>query len=283
VVGLILFWVVPEEVVIHSWAADDVTDFTLGVSYHELMASRFWQMFLAQMGTPLTCFWCYGMAVGRGYTAKIMAHDFVVTWLAPAGYGMFLFQQPIGQLYFVITRPGSIWLTPKIVLWFSPIPLPVPFWEFWPVVALTILFSIFVVPYITVLVTPITIAILSLTADEREDTGEFDGLAPDEIIKDVVEIVTGIKQVTLEMEFAFILGSMDAVLLIAELNHHSDLLGQVVRLEDVIASKTVGDLVGLLESRAIVKLGVLQDVAPVVDLLSTLSRNTSSSKNLSTK
>lgn len=267
-VGLIIFWTSPEDVIITGWAADDNYDLTGAWTYHHLLAARFWQMFLAQIAMPLSCFWTYGMAVGEGYSAKIMANNFLVAWLAPAGYGMFLFQQPIGQLYFLITRPGSIWMTPKIILWFSPIPLPVPFWEFWPVIVIVILFSIFVVPYITILVTPVTLFILSLSEEEHGDYSELDGLTKSQIVHHAVEMITGIEECTDDMEFAFILGSLDAVLLVAELNHHSELLEQEVKIADIIGSKTIGDLTDLVEKRSITNAGVLQNIAPIMDVVS---------------
>jgi hypothetical protein len=184
-------------------------------------------MLIAQILSPVACLWCYGLAVGRGYTAYAMRVDLMVNYLAPAGYGMFLFQQTIGQIYYVITREGAVWLTPKIILWFSPIPLPVPFWEFWVVVTLTILASVYVVPLITQLVSPITYNMLVLggigavaPASGDGEEGEILRITNEELVLLAVETITGLQDADPDLELRYALGSMDAVLLTAELNRY---------------------------------------------------------------
>merc|ERR1719401_1331695 len=38
------------------------------------------------------CFWIYGLAVGKGFTAKILGSNFMVQYLSPAAYSVYLFQ-----------------------------------------------------------------------------------------------------------------------------------------------------------------------------------------------
>jgi len=59
--------------------------------YTQLL-SRLWQECLAQWLQPIAWFWMLGLGVWKGLTAKIMERSIFVDTLAPANFGMFLFQ-----------------------------------------------------------------------------------------------------------------------------------------------------------------------------------------------
>jgi len=48
-----------------------------------------------RFGTPVICLYIYGLAVGHGITAKVLGSNFMVKWLAPAAYPLYLFHWPL--------------------------------------------------------------------------------------------------------------------------------------------------------------------------------------------
>lgn len=81
------------------------------------LVARHWDPFLSRILAPIGFLWFWGLAVGTGYTSILFSFPFVVEWLAPASYNMFLFHQPIGEWYYLATR-GQWWAFPKSFFWF---------------------------------------------------------------------------------------------------------------------------------------------------------------------
>jgi acyl-CoA synthetase (AMP-forming)/AMP-acid ligase II len=101
------------------------------------MDKRQWFAYVSRLLVPITAFWVWGVAIGRGLTARLFSSRIMVDYLAPASYNMFLFHQPLSEWYFLATR-GTWWAYPKPDYWFSPRPTPVHFWEF-PIVMVLII------------------------------------------------------------------------------------------------------------------------------------------------
>ena len=93
---------------------------------------------------PLIVLWLFGLGVGRGGTAWLLARPLFTERLAPISYSLYLFHQWVGQLYFLATRHEwwSYWRYRKAFFWFSPAPVPVAWWEFGFVLLLTTLFGL---------------------------------------------------------------------------------------------------------------------------------------------
>ena len=79
--------------------------------------SRVWAGLVSRMASPIGFLWFWGLAVGSGYTASLLSTSFLVGWLAPASYNMFLFHQPVAEWYYAATR-GRWWAFPKNFYWF---------------------------------------------------------------------------------------------------------------------------------------------------------------------
>lgn len=79
--------------------------------------SRVWASWLSRCLFPIGAVWVFGMAVGRGHTAKLFSVPFLVGRLAPASYNVFLFHQPVAEWYYAATR-GVWWAFPKSYYWF---------------------------------------------------------------------------------------------------------------------------------------------------------------------
>mmetsp|Transcript_102546 Transcript_102546/g.289611 ORF Transcript_102546/g.289611 Transcript_102546/m.289611 type:complete len:1144 (-) Transcript_102546:47-3478(-) len=52
--------------------------------------------------TSALCVWIYGLAKGQGLTARLMGSSFLVTYLSPAAYSVYLFHYPTAMYYFII-------------------------------------------------------------------------------------------------------------------------------------------------------------------------------------
>jgi hypothetical protein len=114
---------------------------TVSVPHHVQtpIDERQWFAYVSRLLVPGTAMWAWGIAIGNGLTAKLFSAKFVVDYLAPASYSMFLFHQPLSEWYFLATR-HTWWAYPKTFFWFSPLPVPIHFWEF-PIVMLIIILA----------------------------------------------------------------------------------------------------------------------------------------------
>eukprot|EP00927_Polykrikos_kofoidii_P059070 TRINITY_DN5407_c0_g1_i4.p1 TRINITY_DN5407_c0_g1~~TRINITY_DN5407_c0_g1_i4.p1 ORF type:complete len:1170 (-),score=130.04 TRINITY_DN5407_c0_g1_i4:145-3618(-) len=52
--------------------------------------------------TLLLCPWIYGLAIGKGWTAKFMSIEPLVRYLGPASYSMYLFHYPVAYYYLMV-------------------------------------------------------------------------------------------------------------------------------------------------------------------------------------
>ena len=139
-----------------------------------------WSVLIERIKTPLIAVWIALLSMpGRSLTSRVLEWRPLAEVLGPTSYGCFLFHQVVCQYYWWITRspaaqPGEIslagmyevypeaferpypptafnytsikrdytwWNFPKSYFWFSPLPLPVAWFEFFYVVILTTLFS----------------------------------------------------------------------------------------------------------------------------------------------
>ena len=95
----------------------DAAKSTPSFASDDTMVQRHWDPLLSRILVPVGSLWFWGLAVGRGYTAKLFSLSIIVEWLAPASYNMFLFHQPISEWYYLITR-GEWWAYPREFFWF---------------------------------------------------------------------------------------------------------------------------------------------------------------------
>jgi hypothetical protein len=65
---------------------------------------RQWFAYVSRLLVPGIAIWVWGIAIGNGLTAKLFSAKFVVDYLAPASYNMFLLHQPVSEWYFLATR-----------------------------------------------------------------------------------------------------------------------------------------------------------------------------------
>lgn len=100
--------------------------------------NRLWAGILSRMYMPVLVLWLYALAVGHGWSAQLLAHPLLTDTLAPSSYYLYLFQQPVGQWYWRLTRGEwwSYWRYRKSFYWFSPKPCPVAWWEYFFIVIL---------------------------------------------------------------------------------------------------------------------------------------------------
>jgi hypothetical protein len=129
---------------LYGLASDAVAPDYSETSY---IANRYWAALFSRMVCPVGFLWFFGIAVGKGVTSWIFSGRLVLNWLAPASYNMFLFHQPVSEVYYVLTR-GEWWGYPKSFYWFSPEPFPVNGWEIPIVMGIVIAISIFMEQYV---------------------------------------------------------------------------------------------------------------------------------------
>jgi len=97
------------------------------------LSLRLWDAFLSRILHPVGIVWFCGLLSNYGLTAKLLSFRVFSIYLSQISYNMFLFHQPVSELYFLVTR-NIWWRYPKVFYWFSPFPVPVLDWEF-PIVA----------------------------------------------------------------------------------------------------------------------------------------------------
>ena len=99
---------------------------------------------ISRLLLPCMVLWLYGLSVGEGRVCHFLSSPILVDVLAPASYNVYLFHQFISQMYYLATRYEwwSYWRFRKNFFWFSPQPLPVGWWEYFVIVAITTAFSV---------------------------------------------------------------------------------------------------------------------------------------------
>eukprot|EP00931_Biecheleriopsis_adriatica_P005040 TRINITY_DN106608_c0_g1_i1.p1 TRINITY_DN106608_c0_g1~~TRINITY_DN106608_c0_g1_i1.p1 ORF type:complete len:784 (+),score=98.32 TRINITY_DN106608_c0_g1_i1:2-2353(+) len=106
-----------------------------------------WSVLCSRLKVPLIALWiCLLSMPAVSCTSRFFEQSIFVETLGPTAYGCFLYHQIVGQWYFLATR-GIIWdwwVFRKSYYWFSPKPMPGAWYEFFYVVMLVTLFSMFV-------------------------------------------------------------------------------------------------------------------------------------------
>jgi hypothetical protein len=112
-------------------------------SRESLLEDRMYCGVTPRLMVPILSVYIYGLAVGRGITARICCNEFLVRKLAPASYSMYLLHQPVFEWYSLATR-GQWWSRRKRFAWFSPDPVECDWREAVIIIALTVTFSVVV-------------------------------------------------------------------------------------------------------------------------------------------
>lgn len=106
-------------------------------------------------GSAYMTLWIYGLAVGKGLTASLLSRKFLVTYLSPLAYSIYLFHLPLAFYYYLILH------SPKYQNWWpeaGAYPIPVQWWELFIVILLTGLLSWVVDWFIAPRLVPLSLA-----------------------------------------------------------------------------------------------------------------------------
>ena len=213
--------------------------------------TRAFAFFLSRAISPVSFIWLYGLAVGRGLTAKIFSHNLILSWLAPASYNVYLFHQLVAEWYYLATR-GVWWNMPKSYYWFSGIALPVEWWEYIIVLGLTVLLSLALEFQVnSVLVEFCTLFVQRVVGSNEgldynlSKSGEND--SPLEVISSIIRAVTGANVKPENSLTECGLSSMTTLVLVAKIKQHYKIL--MITARDIVRLKTVGELVEFVSSR----------------------------------
>lgn len=208
---------------------------------------RYWASFVSRLISPMTCLWIFGLAVGEGYSAKLLSHPIFSEILGPPFYCVYLFHQMISQWYFYFTRDGEWAAVPKPFYWFSPVAVPIGVGEFFGLLAI-----VFVICYVMeryfhpVLVAQTTKFVNQLTHSATDRGDNVDQSVTETILKAVSTIVGHSLHLDSHLTHSG-LGSLTTIVLVAEIKaRYSDLQ---LSASDVYASETVQDLVNCVEAR----------------------------------
>lgn len=203
---------------------------------------RYFAYFLSRITAPVIFVWIFGLAVGKGFTARLMSNSFLVTWLAPASYNMYLFHQVVQEWYFLATR-GYWWAKPKSFYWFSPYPTPVPWWEFFIIAFLTMALAVFLEVFINGWLVNYSTTLTRTVLCLKEKKAEGDNVS--ETIISVIKNITGMEVAEDTNLLDTGLSSMTTLLLISDLVQIYPTLKLGAR--DVFGAKTVKGLVDIVE------------------------------------
>eukprot|EP00931_Biecheleriopsis_adriatica_P056802 TRINITY_DN33685_c0_g1_i1.p1 TRINITY_DN33685_c0_g1~~TRINITY_DN33685_c0_g1_i1.p1 ORF type:complete len:1438 (+),score=217.99 TRINITY_DN33685_c0_g1_i1:39-4352(+) len=110
-------------------------------SWKSLLEDRMYCGVTPRVMVPILSLYLYGLAVGKGITARVCCNKFLVQKLAPASYSIYLLHQPVFEWYSLATR-GFLWSRRKRFAWFSPDPMEVDWLEALLIIMLTVVFSI---------------------------------------------------------------------------------------------------------------------------------------------
>jgi len=246
-----------------------------------------WSVLIDRLKTPLIAIWLALLSMpGRSLTARVLEWRPLSQVLGPTSYGCFLFHQMICQWYWWATRAGSVkpteislagmyamypetfeysapptafnytspkkdytwWNFPKYYYWFSPLPLPVAWWEFAYIVMLTTLFAMFCNAYVNPPLTNLYSWIcnkFSSSGASRKSTGDLHMTGLD-IVGHSIQELTGedLYDETLDLQ-QIGLGSVGLPIFVNALNAKDERLGLKVR--DIAALPSIRELVELIE------------------------------------
>ena len=175
-----------------GWIVYGITDSLVAPRFIEEseLGARYWAACVSRLICPVGFLWFAGLAIGKGVTASILSRKIIVEWLAPSSYNMFLFHQPISELYFLATR-GIWWAYPKSFYWFSPYPIPVKAWEIPIVMIIVIIFSMVMHFYVNQRLITLSTSFL-LCFRKRGSVSSYEGTSVANIVKQVIAQVSHI-------------------------------------------------------------------------------------------
>lgn len=211
---------------------------------------RIWAYFMSRLCSPICFIWLYGLAVGKGVTANILANDIVVVYLAPASYNIYLFHQFVYEWYWFFTR-NYWWSKPKSFFWFSPLPTPVPYWEFFIVLFITVGLSL-------VLEHKVNTHLVTWFANLAQrfcgkDTFIIHGIMDEDVesvVKSVIADVTGVDPMSIKPSSTLMetgCSSMTCPIILSKMKRHYKFLSLSYR--DLFQVETIEDLAKLVKRR----------------------------------
>jgi len=112
-------------------------------SWASLLEDRMYCGVTPRLMLPILSLYLYGLAVGKGITARICSCKFLVQKLAPSSYSIYLLHQPVFEWYSLATT-GNWWSRQKRFAWFSPDPIECDWQDALIIIALTVAFSMVV-------------------------------------------------------------------------------------------------------------------------------------------
>lgn len=248
-----------------------------------------WSVLINRMFTPLIAIWIALLSMpGKSFTARFMEWSPLSMTLGATSYGCFLFHQIVCQWYWWFTRawatqaaavsvagaeavwqnpetppPGALnhtvpmkdytwWAFTKQYYWFSPLPLPVTWYEFLPVVGLTTLFAMFCNTYLN---GPLTLLWINFWRFVRRMLGLVDSndketeLSAEELVREAVTELTGDE---LAFDTSYFLeqqgvGSVSLPIFVSLLNSKDERLG--LKVSDIAMMTDLNELVALVAER----------------------------------
>lgn len=212
-----------------------------------------WSVFCSRLMVPLICLWIALLSMPAGsYTARFLEIPLFADTLGPAAYGCFLYQQMIGQWYFLATR-GQIWdwwTFRKSYYWFSPQPMPGAWYEFFIVLGLVTIFSMlvnsFLAPYLNQAWAMLGTLFNKITGSSSDD--EELETALDLIIATVEELTGGAADIDVSMALNEMgLSSVGLPAFVDALNAKDQSIH--IAVLDLAPLNTIEDLVTLIEDR----------------------------------
>ena len=224
-----------------------------------------------RMGSPIVLLWLCCMAYDEGYTARLLS-SWPFVKISTLTYHLYLLHMPITRYYIMATRglaEAEFWW-PYIP---QPYPVPMEWWEFIVVVALSLSLGVVIEHFLTPVIQPYTIS-LGLKVSERvSDFFHFvqDGPAihggrthhnatttdiekgdsPKTMVKNQVlshiEGLTGSHQVALSTHLSDLgLDSLGTTALLSSLKASIPEEAKNLTLVDLVKCETVSDLIELL-------------------------------------
>lgn len=207
---------------------------------------RMWATINSRIYFPAILLWLVCLGVGEGLTCWVLSNDFLINTLTPNSYGLFIYQQVVGQYYYLITRGRwwSWWSYRKSFFWFSPKPLPVPWYEAIFAMMLVCLFSQLMLTYIEPYVIQSWSYIRNSLFSSVKDSDTMDSL---EVIAIAVSNLTGIDDVEEDMTLEEVgLQSIGLPMLITEINN---ILPEcALTVSAIMGAETLGDMADLLDT-----------------------------------
>lgn len=205
---------------------------------------------LSRLVCPISFVWIYGLAVGKGLTAKIMSNRFLVAYLAPASYNIYLFHQAVYEWYWLATR-GNWWAYPKSFYWFSPHPTPITeFWEFVVVLLITIVLSVLLEFKVNSFLVDWFLLFVGKIIGDDDSLFISGGADVCEVVILTIETITGATPGTIFSTTSLMetgCSSITSLVLIAKIKHRYKSL--VLSPHDIFRVDTVGDLINLIKER----------------------------------